>query len=775
MRLFSSVSARCAAATALVLSHVLDPAGPAFAQEDAQLVGRLLERDSGSRESIQDQLVGMLSDVEVPAVDAVTVANAAPDSLLLSIRVSRLDQAGLSAQLLKENGQIETRIDEVSLAPADEPGEALGVRFTLPDHLPEGTEFQTHYVSLRLSRFGRTLPGLEWRYRLVKHWSRPIAPENVVIAIKPTPIGEAARLPSSLAGNRPLPKPARVLIPHKALDTRYQLKLPDAIRAPSTKDAGVNATARTRALPQLQQFQLKGNATTGPKTSDKTTAAKTTPGINNAVLGKATTRQLAANAELANPQLSRIQLSDRQKQILTHTDVARARLPQAKVVDLSGLKPEDRDRGARGPGTDTIDLLSVIHADSEIPVDEILGIRRELYLDLNPESGVLYYVPRDYNLRWTPDDGFGFNMLYAAVDEGMPGQVMMALRLDAGIQARDNRLIQDLAEAYRSRLQRDLKVSVVRPLPVTSQHPSVNIADGLGAYFDIAPDDLVATVLSDVLADMEVSWITDEITKENIELVLSHGTGFGGDITFALESEPPATISVPARVRLSDPETFGQISWQRNGDWRNRTPYPLRLKHLHALLIDDGTPIIYSWNLGDAEVPPQARVEWDAERVPGWIDARARRAWVEYAVVGDCDPCNRQVMRAITYGASRPAARQDLVVATLSPLTDLGAAELNLMLRSRYFDSGGETLTISGPVIVNVDGSEFSGGPVYLVDRQPGEERPGDPLYEYRIEVVMPDGTVHSPPADRWLPGHRPRLLIGTVQVEQSLGYLPGN
>lgn len=773
MHLFSPLSARCAVAAALLFSHLLDPAGAALAQDDAQLIGRQLERDSGSRESIQDQLVGMLTEVEVPAVDAVTVADAAPDSLLLSLRVSRLEHAGLTAQLLKENGQIETRIDEVALTPADDPGEPMGARFTLPEHLPEGTEFQTHFVSLRLSRFGRALPGLEWRYPLVKHWSRPIAPENVVIAVKPAPIGEAARLPASLTGNQPLPKPARVLIPHKALDTRYQLKLPDAIRAASTKDAGVNATAQTRALPQLQ-FQLKSNPTTGPKTSDKTTAAKTTPRINNAVLDKAATRQLAGNVQLSN-----LQLSDHQKQILTRTDVARAKLPRATVTGLSGLKPEDRDRGARGPGTETIDLLSVIHADSEIPVDEILGIRRELYLDLNPESGVLYYVPRDYNLRWTPDDGFGFNMLYAAVAEGMPGQVMMALRLDSGIQARDNRLIQDLAEAYRTRIRSDLKVSVVRPLPVTSQHPSVNIADGLGAYFDIAPDDLVATVLSDVLADMEVSWITDEITKENIELVLSHGTGFGGDVTFDLESEPPAdppaTISVPARVRLSDPDTFGQLSWQRNGDWRNRTPYPLRLKRLHALLIDDGTPIIYSWNLGDAEVPPQARVEWDAERVPAWIDAKAKRTWVEYAVVGDCDPCNRQVMRAITYGASRPAARQDLVVATLSPLTDLGAAELNLMLRSRYFDSGGETLTISGPVIVNADGSEFSGGPVYLVDRQPGEERPGDPLYEYRIEVVMPDGTVHSPPADRWLPGHRPRLLIGTVQVEQSLGYLPGN
>lgn len=766
MPLFSPSTARCAAVAGLLFMPLFHPAGPALAQDDEQLIGRELERDSSSRDSLQDQLVGMLSDAELPTVEAVTVADAGHDFVLLSVRVEQLDRLGLTAQLLRENGQIETRIDDVTLPPAGDVGQPLEVRFALPDDLPEGTAFQTHFVSLRPSRLGHALPGLEWRYPLLKQWSRPLAPENVVVAIAPTPIGKAAQLPATLVSNRPLPKPPQIAIPREALDNRYKLKLLNAI-GPGTTGAATRPAVAGRQLAQpLSQQRLQVTArpqVEGESRNESRPTGQASRPATTAIHANPATGQLAHN----------IQLSDRQKQILTHTDVARARLPAIQFKDLSGLKPEDRDRGARGPSANTIDLLSVIHADSEIPVNEILGIRRELYLDINPDSGVLYYVPRDYNLRWTPDDGFGFNMLYAAVEEGMPGQVMMALQLEAGIQARDQRLIEELAEAYRSQIRHDLKVTVVRPLPVTSQHPSVNIADSLGTYFDIAPEDLVATVLSDVLADMEVSWITDEVTKENIELVLSHGTGFGGDVTFDLESEPPARISVPARVRLADPDTFGQLAWTRSGDWRNSTPYPLRLKRLHALLFDEGTPIIYSWNLGDAEVPPQARVEWDAASVPGWIDGKAKRTWIEYAVVGDCDPCNRQVMRAITYGAGRPAARQDVVVATLSPLADLGAAELNIMLRSRYFDSGGEALTTSGPVVVNADGGEFSGGPVYLVDRQPGEERPGDPLFEYRIEVIMPDGTIHSPPADRWIPSQRHRLLVGSVQVEQSLGYLP--
>lgn len=761
--LFSIPLVRGPAVLALLLGAAFCPTGSLLAQDDAQLIGRQLVRDASNRDSLQDHLMGMLTDVQMPAVGSVRVVEAAPGLLELSIEVSGLEQLGLTAQLLKDNGQIETRIEEVALSPSDVTGEPLRLRFTLPDHLPEGTAFTTRHVSLQLSRFGRSLPGPEWRYALTKHWSRPIAPENVVVSVAPSPIGKAAQLPATLPNSQPLPRPGRVLIPREALDQRYQLKLSEAVR---TRPAATTTASGARLAQPLaqQQFRMESREQTGSNASASSqTSGDRIQGLN------ATTARGALNPQLAR----NIQLSDRQKQILTQTDVARARLPEVQVGDLSGLKPEDRDRGARGPSAETIDLLSVIHADSEISVNEILGIRRELFLDRNPDSGVLYYVPRDYNLRWSADQGFGFNMLYAAVEEGAPGQVMMALSLNAGIQARDNQLIQDLAKAYRAHLQRDLKVDVVRPLPVTSQHPSVNIADTLGTYFDITADDLVATVLSDVLADMEVSWITDVTTKENVELVLSHGDGFGGDITFELDSEPPARISVPARVRLGDPATFGQLSWQRGNEWRNRTPYPLRLKRLHALVFDGDLPIIYSWDLGDAEVPPRARVEWAADRVPGWIDSRAKRTWIEYAVVGDCERCNREVLRTITYGAGRSAARQDVVVATLSPLADLGAAELNLMLRSRYFDSGGESLTTSGPVVINADRGEFTAGPVYLVDRQPGEERPGDPLFEYRIEVIMPDGTVHSPPADRWIPSQRHRLLIGTVQIEQSLGYLP--
>jgi len=749
---------------AVIIAILIPLLTPALAQHDQELVGRQLQRDLEGREALADGLIGMLSEARMPAIEAVRISQAQPDLLALSLQVTMLDQLDLVAQLLRENGQIETRIDDVMVQPASSGEGAQEVRFELPDRIAEGTEFQTHYVSFQFKKLGQSIPGIEWRYPLLKHWTKTVSPENLVVSVTPSPLGQAAHLPATLSTARPLPKPPQLNIRTELLQPRYQLKRLDNVQLQPQERPSSNPQT-VKPVTQIMQPAVVTSAS-----RKLATAAEDKPSSSNQLtINPDTLRQIST------PQLAhKIKLSDRQQKILTQTDVVRARLPAAQLKNITGLKQEDRARGAQGPGEQTIDLLSIIHADTDIPLNQILGIHRYLHLDRNPDSGVLYYVPRDFNLRWTPDNGFDLNMLYAAVEEGAPGQVLMALRLESGVRAHDNPLIRQLAQAYRKLRQRGLKVEVVRPLPVTSKHPVVNLADSLGAHFDIPSDDLVATVFSDVLAEIEVSWVTDEITKENIELVLGRGNGLGGDVTFTLDGVPKTQVSIPARVRLADHATFGRIPWERNRQWRNRTPYPLRLKRLHALVFDDDTPMVYSWQLGDAEVPPQARVDWQAEAIPVWIDTKASRMWIEYAVVDDCSNCTEAVMRDITYGANRAASRESVRIVTLTPLADLGAAEISVRLRSRYFDSEGSELQTRTPIVVDADRSEFDAGQVYLVERQAGEERPDDPLFEYQIEVVMPDGTIHQPDSDHWVPGHRSRLLIGTVQVEQSLGHLPG-
>ena len=70
------------------------------------------------------------------------------------------------------------------------------------------------------------------------------------------------------------------------------------------------------------------------------------------------------------------------------------------------------------------------------------------------------------------------------------------------------------------------------------------------------------------------------------------------------------------------------------------------------------------------------------------------------------------------------------------------------------------------------DSTEYMIGPIFLVNRQPGEEVPDDPLFEYTLTVAMPDGQEHE--GTNWLPVNKLRVLIGTHQIRQALGFVPG-
>jgi hypothetical protein len=224
------------------------------------------------------------------------------------------------------------------------------------------------------------------------------------------------------------------------------------------------------------------------------------------------------------------------------------------------------------------------------------------------------------------------------------------------------------------------------------------------------------------------------------------------------------------QIRLATPDTFGAIRWNRAERWRNQTPYPLRLRYIHALVSAPQGPVVYSWDLGNTEVPPMARVAWDAARIPAWVDAQAKRIWVDYTVADDCAACDRQVIEKITEGVSSVSASQ-IRIRTITPLADTGAYAISIQIRSRHFDPQAAQVQVKPDVLLDADGKDFTVGPIYLGSRQDGESVPGDPLYEYFVSLIMKDGTTYK--ATHWVPSDSLRLLIGKVQVEQALGMLP--
>lgn len=430
-----------------------------------------------------------------------------------------------------------------------------------------------------------------------------------------------------------------------------------------------------------------------------------------------------------------------------------------------GVKAEDVQKGAQGPGAAPIELLEGLRTeDINLNPAQLFSIATSIYPDKNPNSGVFYYHPRSYHLEWTPENGHGMRILYGAATGDAAGAVLMATRLQSGMDASEVQLATELLQAYRRRYPATV-FTALRPLPLDKDGVDVSIGSVLGQYA-IPKDKIAITALSDVLGEIEVSWVTDPVTKENLQLALMQDIGVNGDVSFTATGGALAP-QVPIAIQIADRDSFGRGRWSRTEGYRNVTPYPIRLRYLHALIIDprNNLPILYSWSLDNIEVPPQARVAWDAARVPAWIDTEAKRVWVDYTVVDSCDPCDKQVLDGITGGVTSIAAEQ-ITFHTITPLADTGGYEISAQVRSKYFDPK-DRAELRKSVVLKTDGQDFILKPIYNVSRPAGE-----PLFEYLLELAMPDGTIHT--GTTWIATDSLRVLIGRAQLEQSLGKLPG-
>jgi hypothetical protein len=142
------------------------------------------------------------------------------------------------------------------------------------------------------------------------------------------------------------------------------------------------------------------------------------------------------------------------------------------------------------------------------------------------------------------------------------------------------------------------------------------------------------------------------------------------------------------------------------------------------------------------------------------VEGRAKRVWLEYVLVRDCEACNRNVVSSITGGVSNLGSTP-ITFHTLTPLEDLEAAEISVMVRSRFFDPRNRSVQEKGPLVLNADGKDFNIGPLYQDPEATG------PLFEYKLELVQKDGTTTS--GTEWVPSEKPRVVIGKIQVKSAL------
>jgi hypothetical protein len=200
---------------------------------------------------------------------------------------------------------------------------------------------------------------------------------------------------------------------------------------------------------------------------------------------------------------------------------------------------------------------------------------------------------------------------------------------------------------------------------------------------------------------------------------------------------------------------------------RNETPFDLKLRHLHALIIENNEPIIHTWKLDDVKLPPRAQLAFDATHLPVAIDARAKLMWVSYALDTSCETCIRDTIDGTVIGNLWPDT-SSLVLRTLSPLADTGSRLLEVKTRSRFFDPDSRELK-AGPVLVFENDNETKTiEPIFLADRLPPDGGPEWPLFEYQVNAILPSGEQIE--GATWLAAPGERVFIGSHQVRLSTG-----
>ena len=466
-------------------------------------------------------------------------------------------------------------------------------------------------------------------------------------------------------------------------------------------------------------------------------------------------------------------------------------LLQSKVEQLKALREErlarerqreEETKEVKGPSAlAAIDLLEGLHVDRSIPLaaDDILDIDSRVYVDGNAASGLYYYLPRRFDLAWSPETQYALTVIYGMAGGGDgEGEVLMAARLVTGVDTREIALARQLLVAYAKRhVERGaMAIRELRPLPLSATS-DVKLFGGAKSDFSVDPEKVSVQGLSDLLGAMDVSWSTDVRRLLNLESLLRTDAGIHGNVTLHVAASEPFERALPIEIQVAAPETFGRIEFDRAKGWTNRTHYPIRLLELHALMLspaDQGAlrkndPVILSWALGDARVAPGASVEWDGRLVPAWVDQHAKRVWVRYAVDSNCAPCDDRTFDAKFIPPMPPT--RNVVVTTGDVFEATGAQRIGIVLRSPFLDSQRNRILEQPPVFLTRDGAETPIARLFLTERELSGAGASEPLYELRAEVVMRDGSVRR--SERWTPSRELDFLLGSASLEKLLGPAP--
>ncbi len=420
----------------------------------------------------------------------------------------------------------------------------------------------------------------------------------------------------------------------------------------------------------------------------------------------------------------------------------------------------ETDTERRGPTNMTFgEWKRKIRGDHNFPLDyNFVNINRTIYRDGNPKSGYFYYLPEAYTLNWSAEGGYAFHVNYLSAGENGRGNVIVTAELKPNITRNDLELAKTL-------LQKDLAAETEKAFKDLLSMPLATAPKVVfKQQFGEAISNVQVNVSSDFLKPITLSWKMDRV--DDLLSGMFNNIGLNGDLIIEPAGENmPAEITIPIVLKMDHPETFGRFeptaSW-RTG-WTNPTPYPVKLRYLHVLRLDPhqgNAPVVYTWAMGDKEVPEKAKAQFDASLVPTWLDTdpTVKKMWFDYLVI-PCQSCNAAVRESIIRGTSSHSLNK-VEFTVLTPLAATGTHMMKIKVRSFQADPNGLTKAQFPTLTITSDNSTVVAGELVI---QEGKM----PDFEYLIELYKQDGTKYASP--EWRKSNSLEVVIGKKQIQEMI------
>jgi hypothetical protein len=425
-----------------------------------------------------------------------------------------------------------------------------------------------------------------------------------------------------------------------------------------------------------------------------------------------------------------------------------------------GGNPKER----QGPANVTFNLAAQVDADFEFSTRDLLSTFNTIYRDANIRSGYYYFLPAAYNLSWIANTGeYEFNATYSAATASGRGETTVTAILRPRLATNEIKFIQDLLKKnIKGKPEEAHGITDLIAVPM-AQAPEISFSN-LG-QFGVESKSISIRAPSDLMDAIYISFTTNRI--DDLMGMFFNNIGLYGDvIVYPAGEGMPGSIRIPFNLKIDDPGTFGKFELQpaswRSG-WQNKTDYPVILTRFNVMKKHtNGDVRVYTWQMGDREVPEHAKVKFDATLVPAWIDTNSEivKMWMDYTVK-PCISCNSTVKEKIIKGTSGSRVN-NIEVTILTPLNFTKAELIKIKIRSFQADPNGLAKVNLPTITVNKDGTTFPGGQIFIPEG-------ASPDFEYLVQVYMSDGTKYE--SDTWYKSSDLELVIGTNQIKEQVSH----